>query len=54
MIITPASFEDEVEKIRDKKAEVRLQNLIELMVSTLDSLGYGAGVEKALDILIGQ
>ena len=52
MIITPAKFEDEVNKIVDNKAEVVLKKSVELMAETLASLGYEAGVDKIMDALI--
>lgn len=43
MIITPAAFEDEMKK---KKT---LEEAMALMVDTLDSLGYAAGLKAFFD-----
>lgn len=54
MIISPARFEDEVNKIYGKSAESGHYSMVdrdifELMLNTLDSMGYGAGVHKILE-----
>ena len=51
MIITPARFEDEVEKITDSRPEETITRLIDLMANTLVSLGYESGINKAMDAL---
>lgn len=46
MIITPARFEDEMHKIvssGESKAR-QTDDAIELMLNTLESMGYGRGV----------
>jgi uncharacterized protein (DUF169 family) len=46
MIITPARFEDEMNKIVTSKMPKARQtdDAIELMLNTLESMGYGRGV----------
>lgn len=46
MIITPARFEDEVRSIvgsNETKGD-KIIKVFDLMIETLDSLGYGAGL----------
>lgn len=44
MIITPAQFEDEVNKIMNGNSN-KGHDLMILMFETLESLGYGAGIQ---------
>ena len=44
MIITPAQFEDEVNKIMNGNSN-KGHDLMILMFDTLESLGYGAGIQ---------
>lgn len=44
MIITPARFEDEVNKIMNGNSD-KGHDLMVLMFETLESLGYGAGIQ---------
>ena len=46
MIITPARFEDEMQKIvkSDKTIARQADEAIDLMLNTLESMGYGRGV----------
>lgn len=46
MIITPARFEDEMYKIvrSDKPKARQTDDAIDLMLNTLESMGYGRGV----------
>lgn len=45
MIITPARFEDEVNKVLNDNNRNKGHDLMMLMFETLDSLGYGAGIQ---------
>lgn len=45
MIITPAAFEDEM---KEKKT---VEDALALMVETLDSLGYSAGLDTFMELL---
>ena len=53
MIITPARFEDAVTKAYSKPESdshymMVNRNAFEIMCKTLDSMGYGAGINKIL------
>lgn len=51
MIISPARFEDVANKIissNDERLE-KLLDLNDLIIDTLDSLGYGAGIKVITD-----
>ena len=47
MIITPARFEDEMKKITSsvEGEPQKILRVVDLMLDTLDSLGYGAGIK---------
>ncbi len=48
MNITPARFEDEMQKIISSAEDEpqKILRVVDLMLETLDSLGYGAGIKK--------
>lgn len=51
MIITPARFEDAINREYNKPEEASHYTMVnrttfELMLDTLDSMGYGAGVHR--------
>ena len=47
MIITPARFEDEMKKITSsvEGEPQKILRVVDLMLDTLDSLGYGEGIK---------
>lgn len=45
MIITPAIFEDEMKAILSGDSKNKGHDLMVLMFDTLESLGYGAGIQ---------
>ncbi len=44
MIITPARFEDGINKILSDNRSSKEHDLMMLMFDTLESMGYGAGI----------
>lgn len=53
MIITPARFEDEVNKIMNGNNN-KGHDLMVLMFDTLESLGYGAGIRMLKEVHNGN
>ena len=53
MIITPARFEDEVNKIMNGTSN-KGHDLMVLMFDTLESLGYGAGIRMLKEVHNGN
>ena len=53
MIITPARFEDEVNKIMNGNSN-KGHDLMVLMFDTLESLGYGAGIRMLKEVHNGN
>lgn len=49
MIITPARFEDEVNKVLNDNNRNKGHDLMVLMFDTLESLGYGADIKLLKD-----